>query len=486
MLVTCKNIGRAFIYWLRNHSTLEERTTICELLACEGGGDPDCVPNWQDSGSPTCINFELHQPQSDGCGNTRIVNTHDYCEGECEPLMVATSTYRCHEGRYERLWRDRCDYENTEWEDLGPVAWTPVVPAETTCGPNSFELVKEESQCGETRWTETATPCGAPCTPVFIDTGVFVCENGGYYAIQESTNCGTTLTRKERIGDVFWTLQTDRDCIGGVPHALYTNQCGEEDWRPIDREWVDVVPAEYRCNTSCTDHESGCYQKLQVDTICPGVTRWVTIGPITWADTSPAQIVCMDGIEHKLQHNICGTATRWVPTTDPGTPCSDLWDAPPSEGLYAVTRSYTHNAQAELTFIVKANGEWEIAGQVQPGSYPRLSGSPTSGKWHAAAANPSLGAGYEVKFTPNITKTNLYTGLDSSSVTPSAPTAWQSLSTGRQFKLDTGNLLGGGADSGSMELAGTYEVRIRQVGDSGNGEAVTLTVRAFADIGPND
>lgn len=317
MLVTCQNIGKAFIYWLRHHSTIEERTTICELLACEG--PPGCIPLWADSAEPECRSGLMQQEQQDGCGNTRYIFTSDpptACGG-CVTNWTDTGSTRCVGDRIEHLWHDANDCYPDEWRDFGSVTWVP--SGAPTCVGGTWRQT-EVNNCGTTRLINTGAPCGG-CVPSWIGTGNTRCNGANFE--QEWTDVNGCFPNEWHVyGPVIWTdsVPTETECReweGGLPDTCYTmrkqtNQCGEVRWIPHNTPPATCACCEpdweFTGTLSCA---LGRVRELWHDNNACFADEYRDVGPVTWSDFVPPHEACVGGTPHKEQHNQCGE-TRWV------------------------------------------------------------------------------------------------------------------------------------------------------------------------------
>lgn len=370
MLVTCKNIGKAFIYWLLHHSTEIERHQICELLACpcncDNGGGEECIPNWQPAGERYCVNNRWIEPQTDGCGHIRQYDTGDFCEAECTPGWEPSDEYRCVGDDYERKYVDRCDPYLEEWQYEGPVTWVTEFPFVTTC-QNGTVHRRQVNSCGtEYRWFDTTAPCEVSCTEDWRDVEPLVqeCRTDGFlWRLQTDLN-GCSPDRMNKIGPIVWTEKEIR-CIDGAPYQVYENQCGEEgNLTRVPRVWTDDGPplttdcAECEKHTwqncDCDTYPNGCYLKRQTDQCGNG--RWVPIEAIEWTPVNPQQTRCEGGVEQIKEANQCGT-TRWVDSTDPATPCSLVPTPLIAPGLPGCCRQDGALANVMQVYNISNNGE---------------------------------------------------------------------------------------------------------------------------------
>ena len=158
-----------------------------------------CVPNWTNVGTPYCVGDDCVQLQQDGCGNTRTVPSAGCSPecGACVPNYVATSTYECRaDGRYYQWFMDanNCGGANGQWQDVGPVTWTPTGEEQCVGG---FIQVRETNQCGDSRWRVTTTPCGGvqePIGPPGSGWGGACCAIASGEVRVEFTRAGRTMT----------------------------------------------------------------------------------------------------------------------------------------------------------------------------------------------------------------------------------------------------------------------------------------------------
>lgn len=147
-------------------------------------------------------------------------------------------------------------------------------------------------------------------------------------------------------------------------------------------------------------------------------------------------------------------------------------------GNYSAFSSDSHDCGAGLTLTFFPNGTWTITMYALHGG--TTSGTPLSGNW---VSNPGAGIGssYEMLLdSSHMGISNGYNPPDQVSPFFTGSTGWVNMGSNRVVQADTSHMIAGGAGSGSIQVAGYFNVYIRPAG-SGGGTLSQVSVSVEGD-----
>lgn len=147
-------------------------------------------------------------------------------------------------------------------------------------------------------------------------------------------------------------------------------------------------------------------------------------------------------------------------------------------GNYSAFSSDSHDCGAGFTLTFFPDGTWTISMYALHGG--TTSGSPLSGNW---VSNPGAGIGssYEMLLdSSHMGISNGYNPPDQVSPFFTGSTGWVNMGSNRVVQADTSHMIAGGAGSGSIQVAGYFNVYIRPAG-SGGGTLSQVSVSVEGD-----